>query len=186
MDGRAKALLEFWFGLGEAPRAVWFEPEPAFDVACGDFLVDHARAAAGLLDAWADTADGALALILLLDQIPRNCFRATKRAYAADAKAREVTRLALARRLDKELPPVRRNFVYLPLMHSEAIADQEEMVRLAATLEGHPEAAEIVESATRHRDIVARFGRFPHRNTALGRVTTPEEAAFLEEPDSSF
>ncbi len=186
MDARAKALLDFWFGPGEAPRAVWFEPDPAFDVACGDFLADHARAAAGLNDPWADTAEGALALILLLDQIPRNCFRGTKRAYASDAKAREVTRLALARGFDKSLPPVRRNFVYLPLEHSETLADQEEMVRLAATLGDHPEGAEIVEYAVRHRDIVARFGRFPHRNAALGRATTPEEAAFLKEPNSSF
>jgi uncharacterized protein (DUF924 family) len=149
MDARAKALLEFWFGPGEAPRAVWFEPDPAF------------------------------ALILLLDQIPRNCFRATKRAYAADAKAREATRLALARGFDRKLPPVRRNFMYLPLMHSESLADQEEMVRLAATLDGHPERAKIIEIAERYRDIIVRFGRFPHRNTALGRATTTEELAFL-------
>jgi uncharacterized protein (DUF924 family) len=97
-----------------------------------------------------------------------------------------VTRLALARGFDKSLPPVRRNFVYLPLEHSETLADQEEMVRLAVTLGDHPEGAEIVEYAVRHRDIVARFGRFPHRNAALGRATTPEEAAFLEEPNSSF
>ena len=186
MDARAKALLDFWFGPGEAPRAVWFERDAAFDAACGDFLVDHARAAAGLLDAWADAAEGALALILLLDQIPRNCFRGMMRAYATDAKAREITRMALARRFDKSLPPVRRIFVYLPLEHSETLPDQEEMVRLAATLDGHPELAEIIRYAERHRDIVARFGRFPHRNAALGRATTPDEAAFLEEPNSSF
>jgi uncharacterized protein (DUF924 family) len=186
MDARAQALLDFWFGADETPRAVWFETDPAFDTACEDFLADHARAAAGLCDPWADTADGALALILLLDQIPRNCFRATKRAYATDAKAREVTRFALARGLDRKLPPMRRHFVYLPLEHSESLADQEEMVRLAATLDDHPEHGEIVEYATRHRDIIARFGRFPHRNAALGRATTPEEATFLQEPNSSF
>jgi uncharacterized protein (DUF924 family) len=187
VSARARAVLAFWFGPSpHAPRQVWFERDAAFDQACTAFVTDQARAAAGGYDDWAATPEGVLALVLLLDQFPRNLFRGTARAYASDAKARETARRAIAAGLDARLPPVQRLFLYLPLEHSEDLADQAESCLRIAALTDHPKHAELVRYAERHREIVARFGRFPHRNAALGRATTPEEAAFLEEPDSSF
>jgi uncharacterized protein (DUF924 family) len=184
---RARAVLDFWFGAPPyAPRKIWFERNAGFDRACGGFAEDRSRAAAGAYDDWASTAEGALALVLLLDQFPRNLYRGSDAAYASDAKARDVARRALAAGHDARLDPVRRIFLYLPLEHSEELADQDEACRRFAAMTDHPEHAELVRYAERHREIIARFGRFPHRNAALGRMTTPEEAAFLEEPDSSF
>jgi len=187
MNPRARAVLEFWFGPRPfAPRAVWFEKDAGFDRACAGFTDDQARAAAGAYDDWAETAEGALALVLLLDQFPRNLFRGTPRAYASDAKAREIARRALAAGFDRQLPVVQRVFLYMPFQHSEDLADQEESRRLFAVATDHPQHAENLGYAERHYEIIARFGRFPHRNAVLGRATTPEEAAFLKEPNSSF
>jgi uncharacterized protein (DUF924 family) len=180
-------VLEFWFGHPPyAPRKVWFERDAEFDRACADFAADHARAAAGAYDDWASMPEGALALVLLLDQFPRNLFRGTAAAYASDAKARAVAQGAVAAGHDGALSPVQRVFLYLPFEHSENLADQDRSCRLFAALGEHPAHAELVRYAERHREIIARFGRFPHRNAILGRATTAEEAAFLEEPDSSF
>lgn len=175
-------VLDFWFAPGMAER--WFKTDPAFDAEVRARLGPlHERAAAGELHGWRDSAEGCLALVLLLDQAPRNLFRDAARAFATDAAALELAYHAIARGFDRELPQGRRIFLYLPLEHSEDLADQETCVRLTAALDENPDWHDY---AVQHRDIIARFGRFPHRNAALGRESTPEELAFLEQPGSSF
>jgi uncharacterized protein (DUF924 family) len=174
-------VLAFWFT--DEARARWFEKDAAFDTTCRDRLSALAEdAAAGRLDGWAAMPRGALALVIPLDQVPRNLHRGTPAAFAQDAKARELARRVLAAGLDAALGPEERLFLYLPFEHSEDAADQALAVELIGSL-GDPEWA---ESARQHRDIVLRFGRFPHRNAALGRPSTPEELAFLAGPGSSF
>ena len=175
-------VLGFWFGPGMAER--WFANDPAFDAEVKARLGPAAEAAArGELDAWAGTPEGALALVLLLDQVPRNLYRGDSRAFDGDAAARAVTRRAIEAGFDRELDQVRRLFLYLPLEHSETLADQEDCCRLIEELTDNPNWADY---ARQHRDIIARFGRFPHRNAALGRTSTAEEEGFLKEPNSSF
>ncbi len=175
-------VLDYWFAPGMAER--WYVKDPAFDAEVRARLLPlHERAAAGELAAWPASARGCLALVILLDQVPRNVFRGDARGFASDAQALAVTKQALDRGLDRQLTQVERVFLYLPLEHCESLADQELCVTLMGTLDEKPDWR---DHAVRHRDIVARFGRFPHRNTALGRETTLEEAAFLELPDSSF
>ncbi len=182
-DDRIDGLLRFWFDPAQRER--WFDADPAFDCLVrdrfGDLLADGA---AGSLDGWRDRAPprGALALCLVLDQLPRNVWRGTARAFATDARAREVARWAIAAGLDRSLRPEERLFLYLPFEHSEDLADQERSVALFEGL-GDPGW---LGYAVRHRDIVRRFGRFPHRNAALGRASTAEELDFLREPLSSF
>lgn len=175
-------ILAFWFAEGRV--AQWFERSLAFDREVAERLAPlHERAAAGELDHWAAEPRGALALVILLDQVPRNLFRGTARAFESDAKARAVSHAALAAGHDAALSAeAERLFLYLPFEHSENLADQERSVALFSRLSdpGWLRYAEL------HREIVARFGRFPHRNAALGRETTSEEAAFLQEPNSSF
>jgi uncharacterized protein (DUF924 family) len=185
---RQRALLEFWFGAPGAPehdqpRKLWFERNDAFDAGLRErFGADHARACAGGCDGWAETADGALALVLLLDQLSRNLHRGQPEAFANDAHARDVVRHALERGFDQAVAPVRRLFFYMPLMHSEELADQERSIALIAALPAGPGRDSNLASARQHRDIVARFGRFPHRNLVLGRPSTPAETAFLATP----
>ena len=175
-------VLDFWFAPGQEAR--WFVKDEAFDAEVRARLgALHEAAAAGRLAAWKETAGGCLALVLLLDQVPRNLFRGEPRAFATDAAAVAVTRQALAGGLDRDLSQVQRLFLYMPLEHSEALADQEDCCRLVAELTDKPEWADY---ARQHRDIIARFGRFPHRNAVLGRSNTEEETAFLAEPNSSF
>jgi uncharacterized protein (DUF924 family) len=184
---RIAALLQFWFAGGDEPRDIWWRRDDAFDATLRErFGADCERAARGALDHWLKTPDGALALVLLLDQLPRNLHRGDKRAYACDAKARAATDAALARGHDRALSPVRRQFLYMPLQHSEDLADQKRCTALFATLDGLPDHEGTMRITRRHEEIIARFGRFPHRNAVLGRPTTAEEAAFLEEPNSSF
>lgn len=189
---RQRALLEFWFGAPgspehDTPRKLWFERNDDFDAALrARFGADHARACAGGCDDWCETAEGALALVLLLDQLSRNLHRGEARAFAQDAQARDVARRALAHGFDRAVAPVRRLFFYLPLMHSEEIADQEHCLTLVAAMPASAERDSSLASARRHRDIVARFGRFPHRNLALGRASTAAETEFLAGPNSSF
>ncbi len=175
-------VLDFWFAEGR--KAQWFARDEAFDRAVSENLAGlHERAAAGALDGWATSPRGALALILLLDQVPRNLFRGSPRAFATDAKARALCLAAVEAGHDRRLADDdQRCFLYLPLEHSESPADQERSVALFAGL-AEPE---YLRYAEQHRDIVARFGRFPHRNSVLGRATTEAEAAFLLEPGSSF
>jgi uncharacterized protein (DUF924 family) len=189
---RAEALLEFWFGRpGEPdfdrPREVWFRRDAGFDAALRErFLADQLRAAGGELAHWLGAPDATLALILLLDQLPRNLYRGSPRAFATDEAAREAAATAIARSHDVALPPVRRRFVYLPFTHSEDLRDQRRCCALMRTVRGFEGGEDAVWFADRHREIVERFGRFPHRNETLGRRSTPAELRFLEEPHSSF
>lgn len=167
-------IVSFW---REAGPDKWFEQDEAFDRAIGSrFLAAYEAAAAGELAAWEESAQGALALLLLLDQFPRNMFRGDARAYATDARARAVADRALARGFDQATEPALRQFFYLPLMHSEALIDQERSVRLYEALGD----AEQLRYAREHRDIIQKFGRFPHRNRILGRAMMPAEQAFLD------
>ena len=188
----AGALIDFWFGPPDSPtrfeqRDVWFEVDPAFDAQCREqFGALRERAAAGDCADWALEAEPCLALILLLDQFPRNLFRGNAKAFATDAQARDAARAALDHSFDRSLPASWRQFIYLPFEHSEDLADQELSVKLAAALARDPPFARALDYAQRHHAIIARFGRFPHRNAALGRVSTRAEEAFLKEANSSF
>jgi uncharacterized protein (DUF924 family) len=186
-------ILNFWFGGPDSAefgqrRKVWFFKDPAFDAEVHErFAQDYAAAAVGRYDAWRETAHGALALIILLDQFPRNMFRDTARAFAADKQALQVAKHALAHGFDRELTPYERLFAYLPFEHSENLEDQDRSLELMGTLEKADQSlADVLDYAQRHRAVIARFGRFPHRNRILGRESTPEEITFLGEPGSSF
>ena len=168
------SVLAFW---QEAGPERWFKVDPVFDALIREhFLATHEAAANGQLASWEETAKGALALVIALDQFPRNLFRGTARAFATDARAREVAGRAIKRGFEREFQPPLRNFFYLPSMHSEDLADQERSLAYMRAIgdENGIKYAEI------HRDVIRRFGRFPHRNEALGRGSTPEETAFLE------
>ena len=196
-DPRAEEILDAWLGPGEVPSAQtrerWWRKDPAFDAMLrerfGALLDEGAR---GELDGWARTPRGALALVVLLDQLSRNIHRSTPRAFAQDHAALGVAREALAHGRDAALPIHHRSWLYMPLMHAEDVEQQRECVRrfeqLAAAAPPAERAgfAEGADFARQHLAIVERFGRFPHRNAILGRETTPEEAAFLEQPGSSF
>jgi uncharacterized protein (DUF924 family) len=178
---RPRDVIEFWFA--EPNKGRWFEPSPEFDRAIEvRFRALYEDAAAGELAHWRDSADGCLALCLLLDQFPRNMFRGDARAFATDAMALEIAAHALARGFDQALPSERRSFLYLPFEHSEDLAHQNRCVALIGDLND----SKLFDYAVRHQRIIERFGRFPHRNRILGRATTAEEAAFLETLGSSF
>lgn len=190
MDGHG-ALLDFWFGAGTAdhlrPRRVWFMPDAAFDAEIrGRFLEDWERAERGELAGWAHARESCLALVILCDQVPRNLFRGLAKAFSTDPLARAAARVAVDRGDDQALAPVQRWFLYLPFEHSEDLQDQRRSVALFEQLRGDPDSEAAIDFARRHLDIVERFGRFPHRNRALGRTSTPEEEAFLRTPGSSF
>ncbi|WP_199554891.1 DUF924 family protein [Sandaracinobacteroides hominis] len=166
-------VVRFW---REAGSGKWFGKDPAFDAEFRErFLTAHELAASDGLDMWAVTAEGALALLILLDQFPRNAFRDTARMFATDAKARDVASAAVERGQDGQVEEALRSFVYLPFEHSEQLADQDRSVALF-----QPLGEELLKWAVMHRDIIVKFGRFPHRNEILGRESTPEEIAFLK------
>ena len=168
-------ILAFWRDAGPDR---WYRRDDAFDAeVCRRFLDLWQRAAAGELVSWETSDDGALALVIVLDQFPRNLFRDDVRTYASDRLAREVAHRAVERGVDARIDPVLREFLYLPFMHSEHLADQLRCIELSRAA-GH---AENLKWAEHHADIIRRFGRFPHRNRLLGRATTPEEQAFLDE-----
>lgn len=176
MPHRIEAIIEFWRQAGPAR---WFAKDEAFDADIRRrFEADHHAAARGELAGWADTWEGSLALLLLLDQFPRNIFRGSAHAFATDPLARSVARTALAAGHDQAAPVELRAFFYLPFEHSELIADQDLCVELCEALGA--EGGETARWARMHRDIITRFGRFPHRNLALARETTAEEQAFLD------
>jgi uncharacterized protein (DUF924 family) len=173
----AAEIVNFWFV--ESGRRQWFAGGPAFDaVIRRRFSAHHAAAASGLLEAWRTTPNGALALILLLDQFSRNLFRRDARAYAADAYCRRIAETAIARRFDMVAPRAARPFFYLPFMHSERLEDQE---KSAALFTARLPASDNLRYALHHRAIIRRFGRFPHRNAVLGRVSTSAERAYLRQ-----
>jgi len=185
-------ILDFWFGAPGSEtagksRKEWFQKDSAFDqeIRCR-FRSVYEQAAAGQLDAWQETPRGALALVLLFDQFPRNMFRGTPAAFATDSKALAVAQNALAQGFDQQLPPVQRQFFYFPLEHSENLEHQRQAVERFAAIKDNPETADSYPYAVRHWEIIERFGRFPHRNSILDRETTPEEAEFLRQPGSSF
>jgi uncharacterized protein (DUF924 family) len=170
----AAGIVTFW---REAGPKRWFEKDQAFDAEIRlRFLVTHEAAAAGKLTAWEQDAQGALALLILLDQFPRNMFRGSARAFASDPLARAVAAGALVRGFDAQAPEAMRSFFFLPFEHSEDLADQERCIALNKAAGD----ADGLKWAEIHADIIRRLGRFPHRNAALGRATTPEEQAFLD------
>ena len=178
-DDSAKGVLHFWFG--EHPKD-WFVKNTAFDAEIRKrFLALHEQAAAGRLEHWAEGPRGCLALIILLDQFPRNMFRGEARAFATDARARVAARAVLERGWDRQMSRSEQLFAYLPFEHSEALEDQDLSVELMKDFE-----EEQRRYAERHRDIIRRFGRFPHRNGILGRQSTPAESEFLKQPGSGF
>jgi uncharacterized protein (DUF924 family) len=193
-------LLAFWFGeatddaeVGRAQAALWWgKSAETDDLIAGRFGQAASAAAAGTLDHWTGSPRGRLALILLLDQMPRVIHRGSPAAFAQDAKARRVAAKGLESAADRLLRPIERVFFYLPFEHSEDPLDQRRSVELFRELAaGVPDAWResfdfYLDFAVRHREIIDRFGRFPHRNATLGRESTPEEIAFLQEPGSGF
>lgn len=172
---RPREILDFWFGAGPEK---WFAKDDAFDAEIGRrFAGTHAAACEGRLDDWARDAQGALALVIVLDQFSRNLHRGDHRAFSNDAKALGLAREAIRRRFDVEVPAVARQWFYLPFMHSEDMAVQEESLHFYATRLDDPVA---LRFAREHAEIIRRFGRFPHRNAVLGRQTTAEEQTYLD------
>lgn len=189
----AADVLAFWFGTpdeagyGKA-RPAWFRKDDAFDAQIRQHFLSEVEAAiTGQRSAWADTLQGALALLILLDQFPRNLFRNTARAFAGDAAARALAGRVVEQGGDRQFLPVQRAFVYLPFEHSEVLADQERSIALFTALgQEYPKLASYVDYAHRHHEVIERFGRFPHRNAALGRTSTPAEINYLAQPGSGF
>ena len=187
-DRQPDQVLDFWFADGEQTRAAWFKKDAAFDAQIaerfGSWVED---ALAGRLDHWGQQPAHALARILLLDQFTRNIFRGSARAFAGDAQALHSARALVAAGADRQFSGVRRQFTYLPFEHAEDLAHQRTCVQLFAQLaRDEPTLAGLVEWAQRHHDVVARFGRFPHRNAALGRTSSAEELDYLSQPGSGF
>jgi len=186
-------ILAFWFGApdkagyGKA-RPAWFRRDEAFDAQIRErFLPEVEAAIAGQRDDWAKTANGSLALLIVLDQFPRNLFRNTARAFAGDASARALAKHVVEQGWDSALLPVQRVFVYMPFEHSESLAEQERSITLFTALgQEYPETASYLDYAHRHHEVIVRFGRFPHRNAALGRASTAAEADYLAQPGSGF
>lgn len=189
MDPRAAELLDWWFGPkpGEM-RALWFTKSAQTDLEIAErfgLLIDEALAG-GLLD-WQAPADAALARILLLDQFTRNVFRDRERSFAGDALALAAARALCDNGLDLGLPPLRRAFAYMPFEHADDLACQDEAVaRFTRLAHEAPVLQGMLDYAHKHREVIARFGRFPHRNAILGRASSPEEALFLQQPGSRF
>lgn len=196
----AETILEFWFGSLDSVRALdpakakrWFQKSEAFDQEIRRRFLSQVEAAeAKELDAWIDTPRRHLAWILLSDQFRRNLYRQDPRAFAMDERVQETVRQAIRRDHDQALPWIGRVFFYLPLEHSESLPDQELSVQLFRKLarevdeELRPRFEGFTDYAVRHRDVIERFGRFPHRNQSLGRESSPEEDAFLKLPGSRF
>ncbi|MBD2567404.1 DUF924 family protein [Anabaena lutea] len=189
---KAKTILEFWFGHPDEPnygkpQKFWFSKQPNVDEEIRTrFIEDYQKAATGYLDDWINTPDTCLALILLLDQFPRNIFRDTPEAFATDWEALSAAQHAVAQGYDRELLPVQRWFIYLPFEHSENLAHQRQSVKLFQQLSHDPESLSAIEYAFEHMKIISRFGRFPHRNQILGRISTTEEQEFLQQGGNSF
>ncbi|ADJ65126.1 DUF924 domain-containing protein [Herbaspirillum seropedicae] len=203
LQPQAEELLSFWFGpdwdrlpahqVAERQKALWWSKNPETDALCRTRFEPLVQdAAANRLSDWADTPRSLLALVLLLDQLPRNIYRDTPQAFAFDELARQCTHLALAMGVEQELPAIARVFLYLPLEHSEDIDDQHYVVQLMGALakaaqgEDKPAFDGYADYARRHLAVIERFGRFPHRNRILGRASSAEESAFLKQPGSSF
>ncbi len=192
MNEEARDVLDFWFGPGDggafgAPRKEWFTKDAVFDAQLRErYEALWERARAGALSHWDGSPRESLALILVCDQFPRNMFRGDPRSFATDPLALDAAQRMLGRSWDKPLASVEKAFCYLPFEHSEDLLDQDRSVRLFS---GDPNDTVLMgyaDYAIRHRDFIARFGRFPHRNAILGRTSTPAEIEFLSQPGSSF
>jgi uncharacterized protein (DUF924 family) len=193
-------VLDFWFGELDAQGAAdaahvarWFAKDEAFDAECrARFGAVHQAIVEGAREAWLETPRGRLAYVIVLDQLSRNMFRGTPRMFAFDAQALDAAAAGVERGDDRALASVERGFLYMPFMHAEDLEAQSRCVALFTALRDEAEGPRRsrlesnLDFAERHRAIIARFGRFPHRNAVLGRASTPEELAFLEEPGSSF
>jgi len=189
-DASFQDVLDFWFGpqgaRGKA-RAEWYRKDEKFDAEIWRrFGALHAAAALGELEGWRAAPQSMLALVVILDQFSRNLYRGDARSFAQDAHALACANEALARGDDVNMLPVERQFLYMPFEHSEDLADQDRAVELMAALGAFEETRGLLQWAERHRVVIRRFGRFPHRNAVLGRASTAEEAGFLKEPGSSF
>jgi uncharacterized protein (DUF924 family) len=188
MKSLALEVLQFWFGEGAdygSAHKRWFEKDRAFDAEVSRRF-SHVHESLVESREWLDSAHESLARIIVLDQFPRHIYRGSARAFSSDAPALETARHLVDRGWDRGLLPVERMFAYLPFQHSESLADQERSHELYQALKNFPETADTERYAIAHRDIIRRFGRFPHRNAALGRASTPEEIDFLGQPGSSF
>jgi uncharacterized protein (DUF924 family) len=187
MSTHADDVLNFWFD-GTRQRPQWFRKDDAFDATIHErfgALIDQALQ--GGIDAWHDSSDEhAVARVVVLDQFTRNVHRGTPKAFAGDARALAASRALVAVGRDSKLTGVQRSFVYLPFEHSESLADQDTAVALFEGLARDEPETDLVEWARRHRDVIQRFGRFPHRNAILGRASTDLEVVFLAQPGSSF
>jgi len=173
------AVIDFWFR--DEHRKLWFRSNPEFDQRIRErFLGTWEAAGARLLDPWKDTSDGALALVIVLDQFPLNMFRGQPESFSTEAAAREVAEHAIASGLHARMAADARPFLYLPFMHSEDLADQDHSVSLFET----SGLADNLRWARHHREVIRRFGRFPHRNAILGRPSTVEETAWLASPEA--
>ncbi len=186
-----RAILDFWFSARARP--LWFEKDQAFDAEIGArFGAAIHEAQMGGFEAWSESPSGCLALLILLDQMARNIHRGEAKAYLGDARARAVAEKAIARGFDRTFQFQQRRFFYLPFEHAEDMATQDRSIELFTRLRDETDgpdredAEEQLDYAHRHRDIIKRFGRYPHRNAALGRLSSEAEEAFLKEPGSSF
>lgn len=185
-------VLNFWFGKPEdedygKTRKYWFIKDRKFDQTVRlKFSAIYQQAVTGKLNHWQTKPLSCLALILVLDQFPRNMFRQSPQAFATDDQALKIAEYAISQEFDRQLLPVQRWFIYLPFEHSENLIHQQQAVALFSTLEHDPDSKSSIEYAEKHLQIIQRFGRFPHRNQILGRVSTPEEIEFLKQPGTSF
>jgi uncharacterized protein (DUF924 family) len=192
LPARAQAVIDFWFGAPDDPlrfhhRQIWFRGTAEFDAAVrAAFAADHEAAVAGDFAAWEGGPLSALALVMLLDQVPRNIFRSTPRAFASDALALATTNRAMQRGFDQAVPAAWRVFFYLPFEHSEILADQQRGLDLLLALPPAPGRSGDGKMTRLHLEIIERFGRFPHRNAILGRASTDDELAFLIECEHRF
>lgn len=193
-DGLAtiEQIIDFWFGVPGDPgrgkrREIWWQSTPELDAEIRErFEATWEAGLRGDLDHWLDTRRGALALVILLDQFPRNMFRKSARAFSSDSKAMAVAREAIERGHDRDWPMAVGCFYYMPFEHSEDLADQERCLELFSAFEGEEDYEMTRGYVVEHRDIIARFGRFPHRNAVLGRESTDEERRYLEDPEVGF
>lgn len=183
MDPRAAAILDFWFSENVIANGLWFKSDADFDRALEDqFATDAAKAAEGFYDAWLQDAESALALVIALDQFPRNLFRGSAKAFASDKKAQGAATMAVERGFDQQVAQGRRVFFYMPFEHAEDVTLQARSVALIKALN----VAEFDHYAERHAAVIREFGRFPHRNAMLGRESTPAELEYLARQPNEF
>ena len=185
-------ILNFWFGKPEdinygKPCKFWFVKSDEFDLKLkSQFQNLYEQAAIGELEVWQEQPLSCLALIITLDQFPRNMFRGLPQAFATDAQAKTYAQVAIAHQFDTQLIPVQRWFIYLPFEHSENLEDQKISIKLFDSLRSHADSKTSIDYAYQHWEVIQKFGRFPHRNQILGRKNTPEEIEFLNQPGSGF